>query len=175
MRNWWLGLRRLMNDARRRRQLARQRRPRRGSLPSTTAVRQLRVAELEAEVYRLRVGESAGVGASVYAGNEELLRFDCFGPSGHFHINIRQSQSVASGKVQRIAFLSDTVSEQAAEAVRGVRRNLRNAIESNWHPDVRALAVSEEAIEQLTCLVAIELNALISPGDSSDREGARSD
>ncbi len=160
-RTWWSKLRRGLRHAWFELRRSRHRGARRGELPSTTSVRRFRAGPLEAEAYRLCVRGAAGVGASVYARGEELMRFDCFGARGHFHINFAQSRFIAGGRIPRIAFLARHVEQQATEAVAQLRANLRNAAACNWSPSVSELEIPQEVVDAIARFIEDEFNALI--------------
>lgn len=146
------------------------RRTPRGQMASTSGVQQGRVGEITFEVYRLRIRGYAGVGASVYAGGEEVLRFDCLGDFGHWHMNPRQTVWSAAGRVTRIAFLADHVAGQAQESVLCLRRNLRNALAGNWRRRTREIAVADAEIGRLAARVE-EAFSRLPPVDESDHAG----
>ncbi|MGQ0801334.1 MAG: hypothetical protein ACT4NL_14650 [Pseudomarimonas sp.] len=135
--------------------------PRRGQMGSTSLLRERRLGAVEIECYRLQLAFASGVGASIYVHTEEVLRVDCLGAGGHFHLNLRQSSLIAAGAVMRIAFLRDSVAEQVIEAGEVIRRNLRQAIACNWHPRVREQAISDEQAAQLAVAVVADLQQLL--------------
>lgn len=141
---------------------------RRSSLASTSDARHAVIEILEVEVYRLSVHGHQGVGASIYCRNEELLRFDCLGPTGHFHVNIRQSTFAAAQGVPRLAFQVGSVDGQVRETPALLRGLLASAIADNWNPAVRRAAVSGRAMEQVANWIAKELSDLSSPGIAVD-------
>lgn len=113
---------------------------RRGGKPCSRDAVSVAAGPMEAEVYRLLIRGDDGLGISVYAGGEEVFRFDCLGPAGHYHVNLRQAMFASAGRVPRHRFASEDVAAQAAESLEILARDLENALETNWLPEVRVIA-----------------------------------
>lgn len=128
----------------------RSRMPRRGELPSTREVRRQGFGPLELEVYRLQIADQEGFGLSAYIGIEELLRFDCLGEKGHFHVNLQQSRWVAQGQVQRLCFQAETIAAQLEESIRRLELDLPPTQSCNWRSEVRAARISSAELKRAT-------------------------
>lgn len=119
---------------------------RRSEMPSTTNVESAQFGPLQLESYQLRVRGASGVGLSIYIDREELMRFDCLGETGHYHVNMEQSFWVADGNVQRFAFLSSLVRQQVFESIQRLRADLANVASCNWRETVRSREIKESEI-----------------------------
>jgi hypothetical protein len=113
---------------------------RRGGKPCSRDAVSVAAGLIDAEVYRIHIRGDDGLGISVYVGGEEVFRFDCLGPAGHYHVNLRQAMFASAGRVPRHRFASESVEAQAAESLEILKRDLENALETNWLPEVRVIA-----------------------------------
>lgn len=143
------SVRRFLGRQRRRLQVLRTPFRLRGSLPSSKAAERIDVGALYAEIYLLEVPAASGLGLSVYVGQAELLRFDCLGDIGHYHVNLRQAMFASAGEVVRHSFHSRTIVDQFDEALGLLWRDFFNAQRCNWSPAVRRAQVSKAQLDEL--------------------------
>lgn len=159
----WQRLRLELRLLKRRLQLLRRPAAPRNALRHASHVRSHGDECLRAEACIIAGELGDGVALSVYAGREEVLRFDCLGEGGHYHVNTQQSAFAAHGAVPRHAFLADEVAAQIDESERLLERNLENAIACNWDAQTRAIAIDApraRAFAAAACALLRELNAV---------------
>lgn len=119
---------------------------RRSVLPSTSSVQYRQFGPLEMEAYWLRFDGNEGVGLSAYVGVEELMRFDCFGVAGHFHLNLQQTRCASGGPIQRLSFCTSNRSGQIEESLHRLRVDLMPTLRCNWRAEIRAASVDAESL-----------------------------
>jgi hypothetical protein len=90
-----------------------------------------------------RIGSGGtGVCIALFCHGYEVLRFDCFGRGGHYHLTPLTLWRV---KRRRLDFLADTVEGQIDEALFQIRRNLDFYLEINPRRRVRKIRVDDPA------------------------------
>lgn len=96
---------------------------------------------LRLEVYWLGPPAGPGPSASVYAGDDEVMRLDCFGGGrGHMHLNMKQARLAPGGGAARLAFGPGDVEDDIDRAAFELRTNLGYALKLNRRARVRAMA-----------------------------------
>jgi hypothetical protein len=87
-------------------------------------------------------GGGTGVCVALFCHGYEVLRFDCFGPGGHYHLTPLTLWPV---RRRRLDFLADTVEGQIDEALFQIRQNLDFYLEINPRRCVRRLRVDRDS------------------------------
>ncbi len=120
------------------------------------------------EIYWVSEPVGPGPGASIYIGDDEVMRFDCFGSvEGHYHFNVRQSKFVPDGELIRIYFPPGTVADHINNAAIQLRRNLVYGRGTNLDPKVRTVKIDQQAIDEAAELMQQELTRIARLHDSS--------
>ena len=92
-------------------------------------------------------GVGSGPSASVYAGDAEVLRLDCFGDDrGHMHVNPLQSEFPSYPEVPRFFFSPGDRAAHVDRASFELVRNLRAALASNALARIRRTPVDPEKL-----------------------------
>ena len=89
----------------------------------------------------LEVGR--GPGAALYILDKEILRFDCFGLGGHYHVHPWEDEP---GKVSRRAFDRQTTEAQIESAVKELSMNLSGYLTESSDANIRSFKVDAEAL-----------------------------
>ncbi len=90
-------------------------------------------------------GGGTGVCVSLFCHGYEILRFDCFGPDGHFHIAPFTPWGIFGVKERRLLFKVDTPEEQVERCLFEIQENLDFYLQLNPKRCVRATRVDHDA------------------------------
>ena len=97
--------------------------------------------------------EGRGPCSSLYVGENEVLRFDCFGErKGHYHTHLYEWDVQESPK-WRIYFLKKLIEEQVEGAAREIKTNSVRYLTESRHKKIRLVHIDpkrlEEAVNQM--------------------------
>jgi hypothetical protein len=90
--------------------------------------------------------DAAGRGpcASLYMGENELLRFDCLaGDKGHCHVNMSQTDG------PRLYYPPGTVRQYIDRTAFEIGRNVQFALRTNPDPTIRATRIDPEKLKEV--------------------------
>ena len=96
--------------------------------------------DLELRVYWKALGIGRGPTAALYVARTEALRFDCFGPRGHYHVFV-------AGDSRRRYFSETAVDEQIERSGRELLQNLRAHLAASADPAIREFRTDPRALE----------------------------
>ena len=99
--------------------------------PRTRIVRHRVQPGVDLHVYWKKEVLGQGPCASLYIGRDEILRFDCFGTGGHYHVHVREQEK--RGPVARLGFGTVLVKEQihrSVEELLRAREHLRSSVQA---------------------------------------------
>lgn len=105
-------------------------------------------SRLRIETYWVGGKFGPGPGASVYAYDDEVMRFDCFGePKGHMHINMKQSRLLPGGGSARIK-LPGSATDNIERAFFELTHNLEYCLKLNQNRRIRRIKLKRERLSQ---------------------------
>ncbi len=123
-------------------------RPPRSAKPTVKNLRTLTIDEhVRLEVYWLDSPQGTGPAASLYVGDEELLRLDCFGgTTGHMHLNLGQTARTPNASSARFYFPAGTVEDHIQRAAFEVKANTAYCQRVHRDPGVRELEIDVDRL-----------------------------
>ena len=112
-------------------------------------------------VYRLVEPTGPGLGVSVVAFTDEVMRFDCFGASdGHMHLNIKQNRGYP-GSVARLYFREQTIQEQIERSCFELEHNLSYALKTNASSRLRRLQLQPAELQGAVSFMRDTMNSVL--------------
>lgn len=90
-------------------------------------------------VYWLREPFGPGPAASMLVFGDEVIRFDCLGPRGHMHLNMKQSRGFPNGGASRLYYRERTIEEQIQRSCFELENNVRYALSLNAARRIRGI------------------------------------
>ena len=112
------------------------------------------------EAYWLQVGDDEGPSYSLFYGDDEILRADCFGANGHLHYGLAESRHRAPAE-PRVYFPPVSRGDQVDRATFELARNVGYCTGLHRRRSVRTAPVDEEAFARAADEVGAHLHGLL--------------